>query len=218
LELAGNYLKTNTSGILIMSAVDGSGPLNGVKQPDVYCISMTDAADQFQGTMYGPYIDFSAPGCQIYSTTTAGGYAYGTGCSFAAPLVCGVVAWILGLNPTLDPDDVVAILQSTAVDLGSPGWDPYFGWGRVNFAVAAAAASATLPNISNIQWITNQIVISANFRPNLAYSLWRTAQAADAAWSPVTNLTAATNGNIIQFTDPAPPSGQSFYRVQATAR
>jgi hypothetical protein len=217
LEAAGNYLKTNTSGILVMSAIDGNGLLDGANQPDVYCISMTDAADQFQGTMYGPYIDFSAPGYQIYSTTTSGGYAYGIGCSFAAPLVCGVVAWILGLNPTLNPDDVIAILQSTATDLGAPGWDPFFGWGRVNFAAAAAAAAATLPNISNIQWTNHQIVISANSRPNLAYSLWRSAQAANPVWSPVANLTAATNGNTIMFTDPAPPSGQSFYRVQATA-
>src|ERR1039458_4134308 len=131
LEVAGNYLKTNTAGILVMSAIDGNGLLNATNQPDVYCISMTDAADQFQGTMYGPYIDFSAPGYQIYSTTTSGGYAYGIGCSFAAPLVCGVVAWILGLNPTLNPDDVIAILQSTATDLGAPGWDPFLRYDRV---------------------------------------------------------------------------------------
>lgn len=218
LEVAGNYLKTNAAGILVMSAVDGSGLLDGPRQPDVYCISMTDAADQFQATMYGPYIAFSAPGCQIYSTTTSGGYGYGTGCSFAAPLFCGVAAWIMALNPTLAPDDVIAILQDTAADLGSPGWDPYFGWGRVNFAAAAAAAAATLPNISSIQWTNNQIVISANFRANLACSLWRSAQAANPVWRPVTNATALTNGNSIVLTDPAPPAGQSFYRVQAAAR
>ena len=34
LEVAGNYLKTNTSGILVMSAIDGSGQLNGPNQPE----------------------------------------------------------------------------------------------------------------------------------------------------------------------------------------
>jgi subtilisin family serine protease len=218
LEAAGKYLKTNTAGLLVMSAIDGNGALEATNQPDVYCISMTDAADQFQGTMYGPYIAFAAPGYLIYSTTTGGGYGYGTGCSFAAPLVCGVMAWMIGLNPTLKPEDVIAILQSTAVDLGAPGWDPYFGWGRVNFAGAAAATAATLPNIANIQWSNHQIVISANYRPNLAYSLWRSAQAADPVWSAVTNWTGATNGNMITLTDPTPPSGQSFYRVQAAAQ
>jgi len=217
LEVAGNYLKTNASGLLVMSAVDGSGLLDGPKQPDVYSISMSDAADQFQGTMYGPYIDFSAPGYQIYSTTTSGGYAYGSGCSFAAPLFCGVVAWIMAFNPTLAPDDVIGILQDTAADLGSPGWDPYFGWGRVNFAAAAAAAAATLPNISAIQWTNHQVLVSANFRTNLNYILWRTAQAANPVWMPVTNTTALTNGNTIVLTDPAPPSGQAFYRVQAAS-
>jgi len=218
LETAGYYLKTNAAGILVMSAVDGSGPLDGPNQPDIYCISMTDAADNFQGTMYGPYIDFAAPGYQIYSTTTSGGYAYGTGCSYAAPLFCGVAAWILGLNPTLGPDDLIAILQDTSVDFGSAGWDEYYGWGRINFAAAAAAAAATLPSFSNIQWTNNQIIISANFRAGLDYSLWRTPQLANPLWSPVTNSAASTNGNLIILTDPAPAFGESFYRVQATAR
>ena len=218
LEVAGNYLKTNAAGVLVMSAVDGNGLLDGPNQPDVYCISMTDAADQFQGTRYGPYIDFSAPGYEIYSTTTSSGYGYGTGCSFAAPLFCGVVAWIMAFNPTLAADDVMAILQNTADDLGAPGWDPYFGWGRVNFAAAAAAAAATLPNISGIQCTNHQVILSANFRTNLDYTLWRTAQAANPVWSPVTNATALTNGNSILLTDPAPPLGQAFYRVQAAAR
>jgi hypothetical protein len=217
LETAGYFLKTNAGGILVMSAIDGSGLLDGPNQPDIYCISMTDAADNFQETMHGPYIDFSAPGYQIYSTTTSGGYACGSGCSYAAPLFSGVAAWLLGLNPTLRPDDVIAILQNTAVGLGPAGWDEYFGWGRINFAAAAAAAAATLPNISNIQWANNQITISANFRAGLNYSLWRTPQLVNPVWSPVTNSAAWTNGNLILLTDPTPAFGESFYRVQATA-
>ena len=74
---------------------------------------MTDAADNFQDTQYGPYIDFAAPGYHIYSTSTGGGYAVGSGCSYAAPLVAGVVAWMFGLNPTLSPDEVIGILKDT---------------------------------------------------------------------------------------------------------
>ena len=216
LEAAGLFLKTNASGILVMSAVDGSGLLDGPNQPDIYCVSMTDAADNFQATMYGPYIDFSAPGYQIYSTSTGNSYATGTGCSFAAPLVAGVMAWIFGLNPTLAPGDVIGILTNTAVDLGTAGWDEYYGWGRINFGAAAAAATATLPNISRVQWSNNAVMMSANFRPGLNYSLWRTAQLAPPLWTQTTNTLLTTNGSVILLTDPAPLSPNTFYRVQAS--
>jgi hypothetical protein len=216
LEAAGLFLKTNANGILVMSAVDGTGLLNGPNQPDVYCVSMTDAADNFQDTMYGPYIDFAAPGYQIYSTSTGGSYATGTGCSFAAPLVAGIVAWIFGLNPTLEPGDVIEILTNTAVELGPAGWNEYYGWGRVDFGAAAAAAAATLPNISSVQWSNNAVVVSANFRPGLNYSLWRAAQLAPPAWAQAASVLLATNGGVISLTDLAPLPTNAFYRLQAS--
>jgi len=216
LEAAGLFLKTNAGGILFMSAIDGSGLLNGPNQPDVYCVSMTDAADNFQGTMYGPYIDFSAPGYEIYSTSTGSSYTTATGCSFAAPLVAGVVAWIFGLNPTLAPEDVIGILTNTAVELGTPGWNEYYGWGRVDFGAAAAAAAATLPNIISVQWSNNALIVSANFRPGLNYSLWRTAQLSPPLWAQAPNALMATNGGVILLTDPAPLPATAFYRVQAS--
>jgi hypothetical protein len=216
LEAAGLFLKTNASGILVMSAVDGTGLLDGPNQPDIYCVSMTDAADNFQLTMYGPYIDFAAPGYQIYSTTTGGGYASGTGCSFAAPLLAGVAAWMLGLNPTLGPGDVIEILTNTARDLGQPGWDEFYGWGRIDFGAAAAAAAATLPNIAAAQWNSGSFVVTASFRPGLNYSLWRSGQLAPSSWAQVNNVVLATNGGVIFLSDPAPSPAQAFYRVQAS--
>ncbi len=211
LESAGYFLKTNAAGILVMSAVDGNGPLDGPNQPDVYCVAMTDAADNFQETMYGPYIDFAAPGYQIYSTTTGGGYATGSGCSFAAPLFAGVAAWILALNPTLVPGDVMGILTNTAVDLGP---SEFYGWGRVDFGAAAAAAAATLPNIASARWTNGDIIVSASFRPGLDYSLWRTLQLSPPAWSQV-GAVLSTNGALVSLIDPSPPGSNAFYRVQA---
>lgn len=215
LEAAGLFLKTNAGGILFMSAVDGNGLLNGPNQPDVYCVSMTDAADNFQYTMYGPYIDFAAPGYQIYSTSTGGGYATGSGCSFAAPLVAGVAAWMFGLNPTLTPGDVIGILTNTAVDLGPAGWDEYYGWGRIDYG-AAAAAVATLPTISSAVWTNNAFVVSAKYRPGPIYSLWRSADLSPPAWARVTNAALVTNADTISLTDPAPLSSRAFYRLEVS--
>jgi subtilisin family serine protease len=215
LEAAGYYLKTNTAGILVMSAIDGTGYLNWTNQPDIYCISMTDSADNVEQTQYGPYIDFAAPGWQIYSTTTGGGYSYGSGTSYAAPLFSGVVGWMLCINPALSPDRVIEILTNTAVDLGPPGWDEYFGWGRINFGAAAAATIATLPTISNIQIAANRVTISANYYPGLNYVLWQTSQLAPAIWAPVTNTISRTNANVIMFIAPLPATPELFYRIQA---
>ena len=216
LETAGYYLKTNAMGILAMAAIDGTGYLNWTNQPDVYCISMTDAADNFEDTMYGGYIDFAAPGWQIYSTTTGGGYAYDSGTSYATPLFCGVVAWLFSLNPTLGPDDVIGILKNTAVDLGPTGWDQYYGWGRVDFGAAATAALATLPAIYGLQVTGHQVAISASHQPGLVYRLWRTAQLVPPAWSPVVNAITSTNSIGIVLTDLTPIAGSSFYRVQVS--
>lgn len=217
LEAAAYYLRTNANGILAMAAIDGTGYLAYTNQPDIYCISMTDAADNFQQTRYGGYIDFAAPGYQVYSTTTGGGYAYGSGTSYATPLFCGVVAWLMNRNPTLGPGEVIGILANTARDLGPAGPDEFYGWGRIDFGAAAQAATATLPRIANLQ-VTNGVAsVSANFQPGLNYALWRTPQLLPAAWTLVTNAVLLTNVNLISLADPAAPANRAFYRIQATA-
>jgi subtilisin family serine protease len=216
LESAGYYLKTNTAGILVMSAIDGSGYLNWTNQPDIYSIAMTDAADNFQQTMFGPYIDFAAPGYQIYSTTTGSSYGTGSGTSYAAPLFAGVVACLFGINPTLSPDQAIHILKTTAVNPNGPGWNQYFGWGRINFGAAASVAANTLAVISTIHRSDNQATVCLNFSAGLVYNLWRTTQLVPANWQMITNALAQTNSTQISLTDPAPPQTASFYRVEVS--
>src|SRR5882724_2497437 len=110
---------------------------------------MTDEADNFQSAP-GAGIDFAAPGYQIFSTSIGDSYASGSGTSYSTPLFCGVVAVLMSINPTLNADEIVDILKNTADDKGQPGWDAYFGWGRINFAAAAGATAATVPLISSI--------------------------------------------------------------------
>jgi chitinase len=47
-------------------------------------------------------------------------------------------------NPALTPSQADNILFTTADDLGTPGWDMYYGHGRVNAAKAVAAAKAAI--------------------------------------------------------------------------
>jgi subtilisin family serine protease len=61
-----------------------------------------------------------------------GNLAVLSGTSMASPHASGVAALVLSKNPALTPDQVRAILRSSGVDLGPPGWDPVYGYGRVN--------------------------------------------------------------------------------------
>uniref|UniRef100_UPI0005561734 Ig-like domain-containing protein n=1 Tax=Pseudoduganella violaceinigra TaxID=246602 RepID=UPI0005561734 len=91
---------------------------------------------------YGAFTALSAPGSGIYTTVQGGTYGSVNGTSFASPIAAAVAALVMSANPSLSADQVQNILFSTAVDLGTPGRDSYFGYGRVNAAAAVAAAKA----------------------------------------------------------------------------
>ncbi|MGQ4871095.1 MAG: S8 family serine peptidase [Candidatus Thorarchaeota archaeon] len=108
---------------------------------------------------YGPEQEVVAPGVDIYSTmptyTVTLNYWFMGGCSqnydrmsgtsMATPMVAGVVALILSANPDLTPPEVRDILHTTSVDLGSAGWDQYYGYGEVNAKAAVDEAGGGTP-------------------------------------------------------------------------
>ena len=58
------------------------------------------------------------------------------GTSAATPIAAGVAALILSLEPDLTQAEVRHFLERSAKDLGEPGWDHYYGWGRVDARAA----------------------------------------------------------------------------------
>jgi len=86
---------------------------------------------------YNDMVDVAAPGVSIFSLLR--GQYYGgwwSGTSLAAAHVSGLAALIWSVNPHLTNVQVTGIITSTAVDLGEPGRDDYFGWGRIDAAAA----------------------------------------------------------------------------------
>lgn len=95
-------------------------------------------ADLSSGSNYGTELDVLAPGVTILSTVRMGtgtvdlNYDNMDGTSMATPFVSGLAALILSHLPGLAPSDVRRIIERTAVDVGSTGWDRETGWGRIN--------------------------------------------------------------------------------------
>ncbi len=217
LNAAGNYLKVQAHGLLVMAGENGSGQLTYPNQPNIWVISMTDAADN-QLSKCGAAIDFAAPGWAVYSTLAGGGYGLGSGTSYAAPIFAGVVARLFTINPVLEPDDVIDMLKATAKDLGNPGWDMWFGWGRINYGAAAAQARARLPQISIVGYPSNQVMIATGLKTRFACQLWRSAVTNGFDWALVANRRVSTNGNQLVLTDPAAPGDGACYRVSVSER
>jgi hypothetical protein len=109
---------------------------------NVITVSATNSSDSratYSGSYfsnYGSAIDFSAPGANIYSaywtSTNPNGYSYEYGTSMAAPFVTGLAAMIFAQDPTATPDDVFRRLKFSSKDLGTTGWDQYYGYGRID--------------------------------------------------------------------------------------
>jgi subtilisin family serine protease len=109
----------------------------------VAALTNTDLPASFSN--FGAEVDFAAAGNAVRSLAGVSSYDTKNGTSQATPHVTGTIALMLARNPSLTSDEIRAILQATAVDVGAPGWDDKTGWGRVNAAAALAAVPAPMP-------------------------------------------------------------------------
>jgi len=100
---------------------------------------------------YGDLIDVAAPGCvsnilSVKADGTSMGTAVGTGytraqgTSMATPHVAGLAALVLSINPDFTFEQVRDFIRDYADDLGDPGKDPSFGYGRINGLWSVKAA------------------------------------------------------------------------------
>ena len=146
-QSAASYLRGK--GGIFVCAAGNEGALQSISNPaSVITVAATDSNDtRASWSNYGDEIDISAPGVGIYTTTAGGGYGSVSGTSFATPATAGVLSLIFAANPKLSPDQAESVLKSTADDLGTAGWDQYYGWGRVNAAAAVAAAQSMAGNL-----------------------------------------------------------------------
>jgi thermitase len=71
----------------------------------------------WEGSSFGPWVDLAAPGVRIFSTLHDGTYTYGTGTSFAAPMVAAAAGLALAAAPGAPAAQVVDALVTGTVPL-----------------------------------------------------------------------------------------------------
>ncbi len=138
---AAKYMKNQGGVVIVAAGNSGRNPGYGA-EPSIIAVSATTSSDTRPSwSNYGQYIDVSAPGVGIWTTRRGGGYGAPSGTSFASPITAGVAALISSANNALSSDQIAAVLTQSAKDLGNSGWDPYYGFGRVDAAAAVALAA-----------------------------------------------------------------------------
>lgn len=123
--------------------------------------------DSASGSNFGNHIDLVAPGNYMYglSHTSDTNYEYyWGGTSQATPLVSGVVSLLLAKKPNLTFEEIRTILRDSSEDQvgetteDTPGFDIYYGYGRLN------AYNALTHNLLGVTSVEN--TTSASVFPN----------------------------------------------------
>jgi len=123
-----------------------SGAFPGTN-PEAFPVGATDSLDTIASfSSRGPNVcgqspvffpALAAPGVDIYTTAPGGAFATLDGTSFAAPHAAGALALLLSASPQgLSIQQQELALQSSALDLGAPGLDDVFGYGRLDVMAA----------------------------------------------------------------------------------
>ncbi len=140
--------------------------------PGVIAVGSTDPNDNrtnpffwsiTSGSNYGSHISVVAPGNYIYGlyylSNTNYDYYWG-GTSQATPLVSGLASLLLAQNLSRTPSQIKSIIESTAEDQvgnsieDTPGWDQYYGHGRINAFNALSLPTGIKPIMTEQQNMT----------------------------------------------------------------
>lgn len=113
----------------------------------VIAVGRSNRDDCADGSAFGPKLELLAPGVGVLSTAIDDRYDTDTGTSFATPLVAGVAALIISVNPLWTRQEVLERIRACCEKVGSQSGVAYspngpngrndeYGFGRVNAARA----------------------------------------------------------------------------------
>jgi subtilisin family serine protease len=112
--------------------------------PHTISVGRSRSDDMEDGSAFGPELDFLAPGVDVFSTVSGGGYGFSSGTSFATPLAAGVAAVVLSKRPALTAQQLRDILHKSCDKVGPIPYVQHrndrYGHGRINLFEALRLA------------------------------------------------------------------------------
>jgi subtilisin family serine protease len=158
LEFQPDLSSLRAAGLIPVFAAGNSGPASGTVQspgnlPEALTVGGVDFSDSLDpSSSVGPSACSAAvtpalvaPSVNVRAADLYGGYVTQTGTSIAAPHVTGALALLLSAMPGTGQDAQEAAVTGGAFDLGAPGVDPSYGYGRLD-ALAAYQRLQSVPD------------------------------------------------------------------------
>jgi subtilisin family serine protease len=119
-----------SKGAVVVAAAGNTGTTDRfypAADPNSVGVAGTTAADKlYPWSNYGPWVSVAAPGCNI-APVLAGGYGPFCGTSAATPVVAGLAALALSVDPNATPAEVAQALEHPALPL-----EGLVQYGRIN--------------------------------------------------------------------------------------
>ncbi len=211
-------------GVVLVAAAGNSGPgavSYPASFPNVISVGATTNKDLRAGfSNTNPFVDFAAPGDEIYSTMPtypvalnslglSQNYSFMSGTSMASPMVAGVAALIRSYKPTMSPIGVEKAIEKGVADLGLQGRDDEYGLGRVDIAKTLdeltlgtnVVANPAQPNGSNGWYATTPTIgLEANLANANSFYAW--------------DSTASVTTYTVDFQPPAEGTSTLYYYSQ----
>lgn len=229
LQTAVNIGRNGNGAIIVFSSGNTGGCVNyPASNPNVISVGAIDN----RGVLYdyssrGPELDLVAPsglslggvGVRTLDRMNQAGDVPGNyrpnfdGTSASCPVVSGVAALVLSVNPTLTQLEVRNILLQTATDMGANGFDNDFGHGRVN---ARAAVEEAIINDMSILGGTD---ISCSTSENITFNLiGLTTSGVTVNWATSWNLQVISSSNTSVTVSPTSMGGAAYVRATVLNR
>jgi subtilisin family serine protease len=210
-------------GVVIVAAAGNNNNdaiLHPAAYPQVIAVAATNAYDQRAGySTFGYDVDLAAPGSWILGTYPNSSYIRMSGTSMASPMVAGVAGLLLSQNPQLSPDQVRAILVSTA---DPKAFDQYVGSGRLNAHQALLMTGVPLAHIqwpAQLEFLTGTVPVSgiAGGSGFSHYILDYGAGYYPSQWHVLKQSgTPVINGTLALFNTSSLPNGTYMLRLRVT--
>ena len=150
-------------GAIVVAAAGNAGtsaPYYPAACADVIGVgSVSETENGYERSYFSQYndsVDVVAPGGSVlgihvypktggvWYTSVSSTYRTDSGTSYASPVVAGIAAVALQIDPALDGERFLSLLATTSVDLGDTGRDTAYGYGLVDLSALLSAMETAL--------------------------------------------------------------------------